>query len=108
MSFINVTCVLSNCRAKVKILFEAYSRAVRRITEHFDCCPDKLSLEQTGTIFRRSGVFDREKRDPGSTATVYPGKAPQIQLEYPIQVQLVDEEQTAVKAELLKGAFHPF
>jgi integrase len=30
---------------------EAYSRAVRRITEHFDCCPDKLSIEQREQYF---------------------------------------------------------
>ena len=30
---------------------DAYSRAVRRITEHFDCCPDRLSLEQRENYF---------------------------------------------------------
>ena len=32
---------------------EAYSRAVRRISEHFDCCPDQLSLEQLENYFSR-------------------------------------------------------
>ena len=31
----------------------AYSRAVRRLTEHFDCCPDKLSVEQLEDYFIR-------------------------------------------------------
>ena len=30
---------------------DAYSRAVRRITKHFDCCPDQLSLEQREQYF---------------------------------------------------------
>lgn len=29
----------------------AYSRAVRRISEHFDCCPDQLTLEQRELYF---------------------------------------------------------
>ncbi len=30
---------------------DAYSRAVRRIREHFDCCPDQLTLEQREIYF---------------------------------------------------------
>jgi integrase/recombinase XerD len=30
---------------------DACSRAVRRISEHFDCCPDQLSLEQREIYF---------------------------------------------------------
>ena len=30
---------------------DAYSRAVRRIKDHFDCCPDQLSLEQREQYF---------------------------------------------------------
>jgi integrase len=30
---------------------DAYSRAVRRISEHFDCCPDKLTPEQLEIYF---------------------------------------------------------
>ena len=30
---------------------DAYSRAVRRISEHFDCCPDQLTPEQLETYF---------------------------------------------------------
>ncbi len=30
---------------------DAYSRAIRRISEYFDCCPDQLSLEQREKYF---------------------------------------------------------
>ena len=30
---------------------DAYARAVRRISEHFDCCPDQLTLEQRENFF---------------------------------------------------------
>lgn len=30
---------------------EAYSRAVRRIVKHFDCCPDKLTVQQLEDYF---------------------------------------------------------
>ena len=30
---------------------DAYSRAVRRLSAHFDCCPDRLSTEQLETYF---------------------------------------------------------
>jgi integrase/recombinase XerD len=30
---------------------DVYSRAVRRLSEHFDCCPDRLSIEQLETFF---------------------------------------------------------
>jgi site-specific recombinase XerD len=30
---------------------DVYSRAVRRLSEHFDCCPDRLSTEQLETYF---------------------------------------------------------
>jgi site-specific recombinase XerD len=30
---------------------DAYARAVRRISEHFDCCPDQLTLEQREQFF---------------------------------------------------------
>jgi integrase len=38
-------------QGKSQKTIEAYSRAVRRITEHFDCCPDKLSIEQREQYF---------------------------------------------------------
>jgi integrase/recombinase XerD len=38
-------------QGKSKKTIEAYSRAVRRIAEYFDCCPDKLSLEQREQYF---------------------------------------------------------
>ncbi len=30
---------------------DAYSRAVRRVSEHFDCCPDQLTPEQLEIYF---------------------------------------------------------
>ena len=30
---------------------DVYSRAVRRLSEHFDCCPARLSIEQLETYF---------------------------------------------------------
>jgi integrase/recombinase XerD len=38
-------------QGKSQKTIEAYSRAVRRISEHFDCCPDKLSVEQREQYF---------------------------------------------------------
>lgn len=42
---------LLKLRGKSPKTIDAYSRAVRRITEHFDCCPDRLSLEQRENYF---------------------------------------------------------
>jgi hypothetical protein len=30
---------------------DVYSRAVRRVVDHFDCCPDQLTTEQLETFF---------------------------------------------------------
>ncbi len=38
-------------QGKSQSTIDAYSRAVRRITEHFDCCPDRLSHEQLEDYF---------------------------------------------------------
>jgi integrase len=38
-------------QGKSQKTIDAYARAVRRITEHFDCCPDQLSLEQREQYF---------------------------------------------------------
>ena len=38
-------------QGKSQKTIEAYSRAVRRITNHFDCCPDKLTIEQRTQYF---------------------------------------------------------
>lgn len=38
-------------QGKSQKTIEAYSRAVRRISEHFDCCPDKLTIEQREQYF---------------------------------------------------------
>lgn len=42
---------LLKLQGKSEKTIEAYSRAVRRITGHFDCLPDKLSLEQLENYF---------------------------------------------------------
>jgi Phage integrase, N-terminal SAM-like domain len=42
---------LLKLQGKSEKTIEAYSRAVRRITECFDCLPDKLSLEQLENYF---------------------------------------------------------
>jgi len=38
-------------QGKSQKTIDSYARAVRRITEHFDCCPDKLTLEQREQYF---------------------------------------------------------
>jgi hypothetical protein len=30
---------------------DSYARAVRRVSSHFDCCPDQLTIEQLEVIF---------------------------------------------------------
>ncbi len=42
---------LLKLQGKSKSTIDAYSRAVRRISEHFDCCPDQLTLEQREHFF---------------------------------------------------------
>lgn len=42
---------LLKLQGKSQKTIDAYSRAVRRIREHFDCCPDKLTLEQREKYF---------------------------------------------------------
>ena len=37
---------LLKLQGKSQKTIDAYARAVRRISEHFDCCPDQLTLEQ--------------------------------------------------------------
>ena len=38
-------------QGKSQKTIDAYARAVRRISEHFDCCPDQLTLEQREQYF---------------------------------------------------------
>ena len=38
-------------QGKSQKTIDAYARAVRRISEHFDCCPDQLTLEQREAYF---------------------------------------------------------
>jgi len=40
-------------QGKSQRTIEAYSRAVRRVSEHFDCCPDQLTPEQLEVHFSR-------------------------------------------------------
>ena len=47
---------LLKLQGKSQKTIDAYSRAVRRISEHFDCCPDQLTPEQ----------LERKKRKKGS------------------------------------------
>ncbi len=42
---------LLKLQGKSKSTIDAYSRAVRRIKDRFDCCPDKLSREQKENYF---------------------------------------------------------
>lgn len=44
---------LLKLQGKSQKTIDAYSRAVRRISEHFDCCPDKLTPEQLETYFAK-------------------------------------------------------
>lgn len=38
-------------QGKAQKTIDAYGRAVRRISEHFDCCPDQLTLQQREQYF---------------------------------------------------------
>ncbi|MDO9579143.1 MAG: site-specific integrase [Bacteroidales bacterium] len=42
---------LLKLQGKSQKTIAAYSRAVRRVSEHFDCCPDKLTQEQLEIYF---------------------------------------------------------
>ena len=42
---------LLKLQGKSEKTIEAYSRAVRRISEHFDCCPDQLTPDQLEIYF---------------------------------------------------------
>ena len=42
---------LLKLQGKSKKTIEAYSRAVRRVSDHFDCCPDKLTPQQLEIFF---------------------------------------------------------
>jgi integrase len=42
---------LLKLQGKSQKTIEAYSRAVRRVSEHFDCCPDQLTPDQLETYF---------------------------------------------------------
>ena len=42
---------LLKLQGKSQKTIDAYSRSVRRIRDHFDCCPDKLTLDQLEAYF---------------------------------------------------------
>jgi len=42
---------LLKLQGKSQKTIDAYSRSVRRIKDHFDCCPDQLTLEQLENYF---------------------------------------------------------
>jgi len=42
---------LLKLQGKSQKTIDAYSRAVRRISKHFDCCPDQLTQEQLEIYF---------------------------------------------------------
>jgi len=42
---------LLKLQGKSQKTIDAYSRAVRRISQHFDCCPDQLTPDQLETYF---------------------------------------------------------
>jgi len=42
---------LLKLQGKSQKTIDAYARAVRRISEHFDCCPDQLTLQQREEYF---------------------------------------------------------
>ena len=44
---------LLKLQGKSQKTIDAYSRAVRRISEHFDCYPDQLTLEQREEYFSK-------------------------------------------------------
>ena len=44
---------LLKLQGKSQKTIEAYSRAVRRVSDHFDCCPDQLTPEQLEIYFAR-------------------------------------------------------
>lgn len=44
---------LLKLQGKSQKTIEAYSRAVRRITDYFDCCPDQLTLQQREEYFEQ-------------------------------------------------------
>ena len=44
---------LLKLQGKAQKTIDAYSRAVRRISEYFDCCPDQLTLEQREDYFEK-------------------------------------------------------
>jgi len=44
---------LLKLQGKSQKTIDAYSRAVRRIREHFDCCPDQLTLDQRENYFSK-------------------------------------------------------
>jgi len=56
---------LLKLQGKSRKTIDAYSRAVRQVSKHFDCCPDQLPPEQLEVYF----VLERKLRsqqEPGA------------------------------------------
>jgi site-specific recombinase XerD len=43
--------IMLNLQGKSEKTIESYSRGVRRVAEHFDCCPDELTTDQFEAYF---------------------------------------------------------
>jgi Phage integrase, N-terminal SAM-like domain len=54
---------LLKLQGKSQKTIDSYSRAVRRISEHFNCSPDQLTLEQREEYFFPGGVGPRHVLD---------------------------------------------
>ena len=37
-------------------IIDSYARAVRRVSSHFDCCPDQLTIKQLEVYFADLGM----------------------------------------------------
>jgi hypothetical protein len=61
---------LLKLQGKSQKTIDAYARAVRRISKHFDCCPDQLTLEQREEHF--SGNMSLNATGSGSTSSKPP------------------------------------
>jgi hypothetical protein len=44
---------LLKLKGKARKTIDAYSRAIRRVSGHFDCCPDQLTTEQLEIYFSK-------------------------------------------------------
>ncbi len=59
-------------QGKSNSTIDAYSRAVRRIGSHFDCCPDRLTKKQLEDYYFQLGNYSHPS---GSTSGILPASA---------------------------------